>query len=102
MGAVETPVLSTNGTSEFRITPHLLPVGPYLVRLTVSMLGTQVFGVGQGYIQIISSPLVAVISGGTKVARGFNRSLVFDASLSYDPDEENQQSSSKLLLLENW
>lgn len=102
MGAVEAPVLSTNGTSEFRITSHLLPVGGYLVRLTVSMLGTQVFGVGQGYFQIISSPLVAVISGGTKVARGFNRSLVFDASLSYDPDEENQQSSSKLLLLENW
>ena len=53
------------------------------------------FGVSKGYFQITSSPLVAFIAGGSKVARGFNRSLVFDASMSYDPDEENQQLSSQ-------
>ena len=95
LDAVETSVFSTTGTSEFRITPLMLPVGGYLVRLTVNMLGTQVSGVGQGFIQINSSPLIALIVGGTKVARGFNRSLVFDASMSYDPDEEDKQSSSK-------
>ena len=89
-------VLSTNGTYELRITPRMLAVGTYYVQLIVSMVGTQVFGIGQGYFKVISSPLVALITGGTKVARGFDRSLVFNASLSYDPDEENQQSSSKL------
>lgn len=99
LNAEETPLISKNGTSEFRITPHMLPVGSYLVRLTVTMVGTQVFGVSQGYIKINSSPLVALISGGTKVARGFNKSLVFNASMSYDPDEETPQSSSELVHL---
>ena len=88
-------MLSTNGTSELQIIPRMLSIGDYLVRLTVNMLGTQVFGFGQGFIKVTKSPLVALISGGTKVVRGFNKSLVFDASMSYDPDEENQQSSSK-------
>ena len=50
------------------------------------------FGVSQGYLKVVSSPLVASIAGGSKVARGLNRTLIFDASLSYDPDEENQKS----------
>ena len=59
------------------------------------MLGTPVFGVSQGYFKITSSPLVAFIAGGSKVVRGFNRTLVFNASMSYDPDDENQQLSSR-------
>ena len=97
VNAVSTPVISKHGTSELRIAPHMLPVGSYLVRLIVTMVDTQVFGVSQGYIKVISSPLVALISGGTKVARGFNKTLVFNASMSYDPDEEKPQSSSKLV-----
>ena len=56
------------------------------MRLTVKMAGTQVFGFSEGYIQVIESPLIAHISGGTKMERGFNKTLVFNASLSRDPD----------------
>ena len=89
----DVPLLSRNSSSELRITPRLLPVGVYLVQLTVNMLGTPVFGVSQGYFQVVISPLVAYITGGSKVTRGRNRTLIFDASMSYDPDEENQQLS---------
>ena len=51
------------------------------------------FGVSQGYLKVVSSPLVALIAGGSKVARGLERTLIFDASTSYDPDEESQQLS---------
>ena len=61
-------------------------MGIYLVRLTVEMAGTEVFGFSEGYIRVIESPLVARIVGGTKVERGFNKTLVFNASLSCDPD----------------
>ena len=89
----DVPLLSRNSSSELRITPRSLPVGVYLVKLTVNMLGTPVFGVSKGYFQVASSPLVASIAGGSKVARGLNRTLIFDASMSHDPDEENQQFS---------
>ena len=95
LNAKEIPALLRNSSVELRITPHLLPIGVYLVRLTVNMLETPVFGVGQGYFRVITSPLVAIIAGGSKVARGFNRTLVFNASMSYDPDEENQHLLSK-------
>ena len=80
-------VLSRNGSSELLIPRGSLPVGSYSVRLTVKMVGTMVFGVDEGYIRVISSPIVAYISGGTKMERGFNKTLVFNASLSHDPDE---------------
>ena len=96
INAEEIPVLSRNSSSELRITPHLLRISVYLVRLTVNMLETPVLGVGHGYFKVISSPLVAIIAGGSKVARGFNRTLVFNATMSFDPDEENQN------LLRKW
>ena len=80
-------VLSRNGSSELLLPRGSLPVGSYSVRLTVKMAGTKVFGVNKGYIRVISSPIVAHIAGGTKVERGFNKTLVFNASMSHDPDE---------------
>ena len=79
-------VLSKNGSSELLIPRSSLPVGSYSVRLTVKMTGTKVFGVAEGYIRVINSPIVARIAGGTKTERGFNKTLVFNASLSHDPD----------------
>lgn len=93
MSEKDTPLLSKNSSSEFQITPLLLPVGEYMVQLNVSMIGTSVFGVSQGYFKVVSSPLVAFIAGGSKVARGLDRALIFDASMSYDPDEENKTNS---------
>ena len=78
--------LSRNGSSELLIPRGSIPVGSYSVRLTVKMAGTDVFGVAEGYIRVISSPIVAHIAGGTKTERGFNKTLIFDASLSHDPD----------------
>ena len=92
----EHPVLlKYGGTSEFLIKRGKLRVGIYLVRLKVKMVGTQVFGFRGGYIRVIESPLVAHIAGGTKVQRGFNKTLVFNASLSRDLDSFNA-SRSKL------
>ena len=83
----EHPVLSKyDGSSEFIIRRGKLLMGIYVVRLTVKMAGTQVFGFSEGYIRVIESPLVAHIAGGTKVERRFNKTLVFNASLSRDPD----------------
>ena len=83
----EHPVLSKyGGSSEFLIRRGKLLMGIYLVRLTVKMVGTRVFGFSEGYIRAIESPLVAHIAGGTKVERGLNKTLVFNASLSRDPD----------------
>ena len=79
-------VLSRNGTSELLIPGGSLPVGSYSVRLTVKMAGTNVSGIDEGFIRVISSLLVARIAGGTKTERGFNKTLVFDASMSHDPD----------------
>lgn len=93
MGEVDIPLISTNGNSELKITPHLLPVGIFLVQLTISMVGTPVFGVSRGYFEIVRSPLVAYIAGGTKVTRGRDRTLILDASMSHDPDEENHKFS---------
>ena len=93
LGEEDTPLLSRNSFSELQITPRLLPVGEFLVQLNVSIIGTSVFAVSQGYFKVVSSPLVASIAGGSKVARGLERTLIFDASLSYDPDEENLQFS---------
>ena len=84
-------VMSRNGSSELLITRGSLPVGSYLVRLTVKMAETKVFGVAEGYIRVINSPIVARIAGGTKTERGFNKTLVFNASLSHDPDEFDSQ-----------
>ena len=96
----EHPFLSRyGGTSEFLIKRGKLPVGIYLVRLTVKMAGTQVFGLSEGYIRVIESPLVAHISGGTKVERGFNKTLVFNASLSRDPDSFNPSYGNMTTLL---
>ena len=79
-------VLSKNGSSELLIPRGSLSVGSYAVRLTVTMAGTKVFGVDKGYIRVTSSPIVARIAGGTKMERGFNKTLIFNASLSHDPD----------------
>ena len=79
-------VLSRKGSSELLIRGRTLGEGSYMVILTVSMRGTKVYGVNKGYFRIERSPLIALISGGTRVERGFNKTLEFDASFSGDPD----------------
>ena len=91
----KTLIISRNSSSELKIMPHLLPVGVFVVQLNVSMKGIPIFGVSQGYFKVVSSPLVAAIAGGSKVARGLERTLIFDASESYDPDEEKHQYSGE-------
>ena len=94
------PVLSRyRGSSELLIQRGKLPVGIYLVRLTVEMAGTEVFGFSEGYIRVIESPLVARIAGGTKVERGFNKTLVFNSSLSRDPDSFHRLDGKLTTLL---
>ena len=79
-------VLNRKGSSELLIRGRTLGEGSYMVILTVSMRGTKVYGVNKGYFRIERSPLIALISGGTRVERGFNKTLEFDASFPGDPD----------------
>lgn len=79
-------VLNRKGSSELLIRGRTLAEGSYMVILTVSMRGTKVYGVNKGYFRMERSPLIALISGGTRVERGFNKTLEFDASFSGDPD----------------
>ena len=73
--------------SRFRIDPRLLPYGLYRLRFTITMLGIDgVLGFDNGYVQIVESPLITTVSGGTGVAKGYKQNVTLDASGSQDPD----------------
>lgn len=67
-------VLNRKGSSELLIRGRTLAEGSYMVILTVSMRGTKVYGVNKGYFRIERSPLIALISGGTRVT--WNEDLI--------------------------
>lgn len=71
----------------FRIDPRLLPYGLYKMRFTITMLGIDgVHGFDDGYIQIVESPLITTINGGTGISKGYKQNVTIDASGSQDPD----------------
>ena len=45
-----------------------------------------VVGFDEGYIEIVQSPLVVTVRGGTGVGKGYKQNLTLDASGSQDPD----------------
>lgn len=84
-------VLSNKKASmqELQIQRRTLPVGLFRLRLTVSMVEEELndfLSVAEGYISVIQSPLIAKISGGSEIRRGFGSILSIDGLSSYDPD----------------
>lgn len=76
------------GTSQWTIKKLDLPIGLYLVSYQVTMVKKGVTGIDFKYLAITQSELLAEISGGPLVKRGFNKEISLDASPSRDPDVE--------------
>ena len=57
------------------------------MRFTITHLGIDgVFGFDDGFIEIVESPLIVTVSGGTGTAKGCTQNTTLDASGSQDPD----------------
>ena len=64
-----------------------LDYGFYLLRFNVSMYGQEgVYRCDEAYLEVVASPLVPLIDGGTAVQRKFATITVVSAALSWDPD----------------
>ena len=74
---------------EIQIRRRSLPFGLFRLRLTVGMVEKDLkdfFTVAEGYIKVVQSPLIAKISGGSEIRRGFGSVLSIDGLNSHDPD----------------
>ena len=83
-------VRNESGSSpDLEVAKRSLEYGIYKIGVTLTLVGT--FGVSttaSGYIEIVKSPLVAKINGGSMLRRGFEAFIQMDGSLSNDPDVE--------------
>ena len=64
-------------------------MGLFKVRLKVGMVEEELKDfttVADGYIRVVQSPLIAKITGGSEIRRGFGSKLSIDSLGSYDPD----------------
>jgi hypothetical protein len=89
-----TKTMSTNGTS-LVIPQRCLEYGIYKVQLKVEMIGGGTLGIfteSQGFIEIVKSPLIARISGGTSKSVGNGKVIPVDGGTeSTDPDTGNNE-----------
>lgn len=65
---------------------HTLDVGRYCLVFTVSFQGTPVLVQQKKAIQVVNSPLIAIIRGGSKRLWSTLTDLILDGSESHDPD----------------
>ena len=74
---------------ELQLRRRALPLGLFKVRLKVGMVEEELKDfatVADGYIRVVQSPLIAKITGGSEIRRGFGPKLSIDGLGSYDPD----------------
>jgi len=74
---------------ELQLKRRTLPVGLFRLRLTVGMVEEELkdfLTIAEGYIRVLQSPLIATISGGSEIRRGFGSTISVDGGRSYDPD----------------
>lgn len=65
-----------------------LTYGVYVITCNVSMVGqAEVYSIEEGYIEVIGTPLIPFIDGGSLVQRAFDKVCTFDGSDSRDPDD---------------
>jgi hypothetical protein len=92
VGAVSTQIISLESSSKqfykFDLVPYTLEVnGEYLFTLTVYDPSTKLSGEASVIVNIIPANIVAIIAGGITSAVLFEKSLVLDASSSFDQDQ---------------
>lgn len=83
------PLNEEASMQEIRLKKRSLPVGLFRVSLTVGMEEEELndfVTVAEGYIRVVRSPLIADISGGSEIRRGFGSMVSVDGKNSYDPD----------------
>ncbi|XP_048586645.1 LOW QUALITY PROTEIN: polycystic kidney disease protein 1-like 2 [Nematostella vectensis] len=74
-------------SAQWTISKHSLAYGMYIVQFTVHTSGERDYtAIDYGILNIVQSPLVAVVLGGDFVVRGRDQMINLDASNSYDPD----------------
>ncbi|XP_055507888.1 polycystin-1, partial [Leucoraja erinacea] len=74
--------------------PHLsLTTGHYCVQFTISFEGTSYLKTVRSIVNVIPSPLVPIIDGGTLRSWSTIQDLVMDGSRSYDPDQPLQMQT---------
>ena len=74
---------------ELQLRRRALPLGLFKVRLKVGMAEEELkdfVTVADGYIRVVQSPLIAKITGGSEIRRGFRSKPSIDGLGSYDPD----------------
>ena len=74
---------------ELRIKRRSLSVGLYRLILTIGMVEEELkdfASIAEGFIQVLQSPLIAEIAGGSEIRRGYGPILTIDGINSYDPD----------------
>lgn len=76
------------GTSEWNIKKLSLSINMYLVSYQVTMTKNSITGIDFKFLSITQSELIAEISGGSLVKRGFEKEISLDGSPSRDLDLE--------------
>lgn len=74
---------------ELVIKRRSLSVGLYRLILTIGMVEEELkdfASIAEGFIQVLQSPLIAEIAGGSEIRRGYGPILTIDGINSYDPD----------------
>lgn len=74
---------------ELLIKRRSLSVGLYRLVLTIGMVEKELedfVSIAEGFIQVLQSPLIAEIAGGSEIRRGYGPILTIDGANSYDPD----------------
>ena len=74
---------------ELLIKRRSLSVGLYRLVLTIGMVEKELedfVSIAEGFIQVLQSPLIAEIAGGSEIRRGYGPILTIDGVNSYDPD----------------
>lgn len=91
-------VRNESGTSPELIVGELsLAYGVYRIDAILTLSGT--YGVStsaSGYIEIVETPLIAKIGGGSMMRRGFDAFILMDGSSSRDPDFEHKEDKALL------
>ena len=83
------PPLNKEATMQELRLRRVLPIGLFKISLMVGMVEDDLkefMAVAEGYLKIVQSPLIATISGGSEIRRGFGPTLSVDGQDSHDPD----------------
>jgi hypothetical protein len=84
------PDFVDKGAAEWNIKRHTFKYGLYLVEFRVILNNAEgLFNSDLRFFSITESPIIAGITGGSHVRRGFNQEVQLDGSPSEDPDVQH-------------